>query len=100
MIIIYTTLPTQEAALKIGAELIEKKLVTCANFHQVTSMFRWKGKLNMGPEFALTLKTHVSKYPEIEALLKKIHPYEIPCIIRYNVSANAPFEQWITDELV
>ena len=35
---------------------------------------------------------------ELEAEIQSRHPYEVPCIVRFEVRANEAYEQWIVEQ--
>ena len=61
MIIIYTTLPVESDARKIGAELIGKRLAACVNiFPGMVSIYRWQGAVETAGETAMLVKNVVA----------------------------------------
>jgi len=32
--------------------------------------------------------------------VERIHPYEVPCIVKWEVEANVSYEKWIVDSTV
>jgi len=46
-------------------------------------------------EYVTLLKTRNSLWKEVENYILKHHSYEVPCIIKYDVTANESYEQWI-----
>lgn len=99
MDIIYTTVPDKENAISIVNKLIAKKLIACANFFPIQSMYVWEGELNEDQEYTLLLKTDKKKFDVICEEITKIHPYEIPCIMKLSAEAAKPFGQWVNDQL-
>ena len=97
LILIYVTVPDKKAGTVIMKHLLEKKLIACGNlFPEVTSCFRWEGKIQMEKEFIMILKTHKRFYKQVEDEITKIHPYECPCILSLPVKeVYAPFLSWI-----
>lgn len=81
-IFIYVTCPEKNVAEKIATVLVRKKLCACANiFSPVKSIYRWQGKVQSDQEQVLILKTELKKFSQIERTIKKLHPYECPCIV-------------------
>lgn len=99
MIIIYTTLPSQEIAQKISQELLTQKLIACANWFPVTSMFSWQGTISKEREWVLLCKTIEENLQDVEKAIKKMHPYEIPCILSLLVGSNQEFFSWTENEV-
>ncbi len=98
MILIYCTHKNKEEAEKIAKHLLEKKLIACANFLPIESAYLWKGKVESGKEYVSLLKTQEKHWSRVKEEIEKIHPYEIPCILKIHVEANSSFEKWIQEE--
>lgn len=99
MIIIYTTLPSQETAEKLAEKLLTQKLIACANWFPITSMFSWQGAISKEGEWVLLCKTLEENQPDVERTIKKMHPYEIPCILSLLVGSNQEFFSWAEREV-
>ena len=100
IIIVYITCPTQEKAQEIALHLLEKQLIACANIVPIQSMFKWEGAQVQEPEVLLITKTLEHNYDVIKQEVKKIHPYEIPCIIKISAEANEQYLAFIQNAIV
>ncbi len=99
MILIYTVCKTKQEAKKIANMLVRLRLVACANFWPIESVYCWNNKLVNGKEAVLILKTRKNYYKRIESIIKKIHRYEVPCILRIDISqANRQYRDWLMRE--
>ena len=47
----------------------------------------------------LLAKTNEKNFKKVESEVKKIHSYEIPCIMRLDAKANKEYEKWVNREL-
>jgi periplasmic divalent cation tolerance protein len=94
-IILYVTNPDLKTAKKIGNALLKKKLIACANYFPITSGYWWKGKIANDKEIVALLKTKKENWVKVKKEAAKMHPYEVPCIIKLNVSANKEYEKWV-----
>lgn len=100
MILVYVTCKDLEEAKKISKVLLEKRLVACANFFPVNSMYWWEKSVKLDSEFALVLKTVKEKFKDIEKEIRKIHSYECPCIVSLDVDdASKDFLEYIKKEI-
>lgn len=99
MIFIYITSPNKKEAEKIARHLLEKKLIACANIFPIKSLYWWKGKIAEDKEFALIGKTFAKNYGKIKKEVEKIHPYEIPCIVKISAIANPKYANWLKKEI-
>ncbi|PIN80097.1 divalent-cation tolerance protein CutA [Candidatus Woesearchaeota archaeon CG10_big_fil_rev_8_21_14_0_10_32_9] len=97
-IIVYVTHKNLEEAKKIASHLLEKKLIACANFFPISSSYWWKGSIETSDEIVSLLKTKNENWIKLKNEIKKIHPYETPCIMKLNVEANEDYESWILKE--
>jgi len=98
IIFIYITNPTEKEAGKIARRLLQKRLIACANIFPIKSVYRWKGKIAQDKEFALIAKTLAKNYGKIKKEVEKIHPYEIPCIVKIAAAANPEYAAWLKKE--
>ncbi len=99
MILTYITCKNKAEAEKIANHLLKNKLIACANMFPINSLYRWKGKLQKDKEFVLLTKTIKTKAKKVEKEVKKIHSYDIPCIIKKEVTANKEYLRWIKNEI-
>ncbi|HLC64873.1 MAG TPA: divalent-cation tolerance protein CutA [Candidatus Nanoarchaeia archaeon] len=99
MIGVYITCKDKKEAKKIARYLLLKKLIGCANIFPVDSLYWWKGKIANGKETVILAKSIEKKYPMIVSEVKKIHSYEVPCIIKMKEDANKEYLKWIIGEV-
>ncbi len=82
VLMVYTTFPNEQSAKQIARELVELKLVACANiFGGMTSIYEWKGEVMEGGEVGVLFKTVRSRFVELSSELRKRHPYETPAMV-------------------
>ena len=99
MIILYVTHKNRKEAAKMVDHLMKRKLIACANIFPIESVYFWKGKLVREKEIVTLLKTTPQLHKKVESEIKKIHPYEVPCIIRLDAKANKEYEKWVGDSV-
>lgn len=100
MIFVYITCPNKKEAQKIGRVLIEKRLVGCLNIFPIDSLYRWQGKVVKDKEVVLMAKTLKKNFKKVEAVVKKIHPYQVPCICALPViKVNQEYLNWLKKEI-
>ena len=73
-ITVYVTYPNLKEAKKITNHLLKKKLVACANFWPIKSMYWWKGKIENDNEVVAILKTRKENWNKVKTEIKKMHP--------------------------
>ncbi len=96
---IYTTHSSEVEAKKISQHLLNKKLIACANIFPMSSAYWWQDAIQNEAEWVAIVKTSLEKWELVKSEIEKIHPYEVPCIIKLEVEANEKYEQWILEEL-
>jgi periplasmic divalent cation tolerance protein len=89
-----------EEARDISGKLLDARLVACANiFDNVTSVYRWEGKLQEDREAVAVLKTRQSLFPEVEELIRSVHSYDNPCIAAFPmVNISRQYADWVIEE--
>ena len=98
-IMITTTFDNKEEANAIIEMLLEKRLVSCCQLSNITSSYHWKGNIEHTEEFLLQMKSKKSLYKEIEEEILKLHSYEIPQLIAYDiVDGYKSYLDWIEKE--
>ncbi len=97
-VVVLCTFPDVEKARVIAALLVERRLAACVNLLPgVESIYRWEGKVERAGEVLAVIKT--TRYPELEAALKELHPYEVPEILALPVAAGlAGYLEWLGAE--
>jgi len=99
MILVYITNPTKKVAEKIAKILLERRLVACANIFEIESFYWWERKIERAKEFVLIGKTIEKNYKKIKEEVEKIHPSEIPCILKIKAEANKKYLNWLKSEV-
>ena len=81
-LLIYTTFPTEEAALAVGETLVADGLAACVNVLPGTrSVYAWQGRIERSTEVTAIVKTRAVHREAAGAALKARHPYEMPVIL-------------------
>ena len=99
MILIYITCKDEEEAVKISKYLLDKKLIACSNMHHIRSMYWWNSKIQDEKEFVIIAKTKEKNYEKIKEEVKKLHSYDVPCILKLNAEANESYDKWVDEEV-
>ncbi len=88
----------QEAEV-IVQQLLQKRLIACAQIMPATSFYWWQGTINQSPEQIIIAKTIPEKNVLVTEHIKKIHSYTTPCIATFVVMVNDDYYQWVIHEL-
>lgn len=99
-LIVFITASSFEEARKIADALVSQKKAACVNIvPKVSSLFRWKGKIEDAEESLLVIKTRTKLFPKVVSTVKGIHSYEVPEVIALPIVAGNPdYLQWINEE--
>lgn len=100
ILLVLTNLPDRAAALKLADAVIDAKAAACVNvLAACTSVYRWQGKLERAEETPLLIKTTAASYEALQALILRLHPYELPEIIAVPLARGLPgYLQWVAQE--
>jgi periplasmic divalent cation tolerance protein len=94
---ISTTVPTQDVAEHIAAELVEGNWAACVQISgPVQSVYRWDGAVQRAQEYVLRLKTSERCLETALEALRVRHPYSVPEILWHPVNASQDYSQWIS----
>ena len=94
------TTANRREAMRIAKSVVEKRLAACGNvLPSVTSIFRWKGRVQKSGETLLIMKTTSRRYPALQRLIRSMHSYEVPEIIGLTVESGLhPYVEWVHKE--
>lgn len=95
-----STAPNEDIATNISKILLENRVTACVNIvSNVKSNYWWNGSIESSTEILLLIKTTEDKYSQLEDLIRKNHPYEIPEIIAFDIKKGFnKYLNWIEDE--
>ena len=98
LIIVVTSVGTEEQALDIAHELIRTHQAACVNLlPNVHSIYRWKGHVCDDGEFLLLIKTSAKNFAAVRDTIQRVNTYELPEVLAYRVDeASSAFARWIT----
>ena len=99
MTLIYITCKDEKEAVKISKRLLEKRLIACSNMHPIRSMYWWKGRIADDKEIVIMAKTKEKNYQKKKDEVKKLHSYDVPCILKIDAQANESYENWVNKEV-
>jgi periplasmic divalent cation tolerance protein len=99
--IVLTTVGSEEEAAKIARHLVEHGLAACVNIvPRVTSVYRWKDKVEEAREWLLIIKTTAGVFAQVRQAIADLHSYELPECICLTVEDGSPnYLQWIAESV-
>src|SRR5207245_1722187 len=98
--LIYVPCGSEEDAARIARQLLNERLIACANIYASRSLYNWKGDLADETEHVLICKTANSRAKAAVKRIEQLHTYEIPCIIRLRPEqVNRAYAAWVLGEV-
>ena len=95
-IVIISTYPDKKSISKIANTVVKKNLAACVNYTKISSVYRWKGKMEDTEEFLAFFKTTQSAMELLKKEIAKTHPYDVPEIVELKMdSVNKPYLDWL-----
>jgi len=98
---VMTATDKREDAERSARSLVEMRLAGCVQIlGPVTSIYRWKGKIETAGEWLCLIKSRGERYGAIEQAIRSLHPYETPEILALSVAAGSrDYLEWLRGEL-
>ena len=98
---VLTTTDSEEEARQIAGGLVEKRLAACVQVSgPVTSVYRWKGKIETDAEWVCAIKSGEHLADQLEAAIRELHSYEEPEIIVLPiVGGSESYLQWLGEQI-
>ena len=86
--LIYAPFPDRETARAVITQLLDEKLIACANLlGEVESLYEWDGERGEGCEIGVLFKTDASLLARAVVRIETLHPYEAPAVSGWNCDA-------------
>ncbi|MEH0069555.1 divalent-cation tolerance protein CutA [Pannonibacter sp. Pt2-lr] len=100
LLAVCTTTEAKEEARTIARAAVEAGLAACVHMEEITSLYMWDGKVNEGGEVRLTMKTAAEAYPALEALIQRLHSYDLPAVYAFEVVKGSPaYMEWVREQV-
>lgn len=97
---VQVTVGSYREAKSVSENIVAEKLAACANIHEVSSFYVWKGKTQKNTEWYILFKTTDGLFAEIEGRVKQLSSYEVPGIIAVDVAnISAPYKKWVLENV-
>lgn len=97
--IVLTTCANKREAERIAERLVTDGAAACVNIvEKVTSVYRWKGKIEKSSECLLVIKTRADLSDRVEGTIKGFSSYECPEVVVLPITAGShDYLLWIDD---
>lgn len=99
--VVLVTASSEEEARRLARDLLEKKLIACANLVPIQSLYWWEGAIEEAAEVLMILKTtQAALQDELIEAVQAAHSYDVPEVIGLPVVAGAAdYLRWIGDNV-
>jgi periplasmic divalent cation tolerance protein len=89
--VVLVTCANAAEATRIARAVVEGRLAACVNIlpGAVTSIYRWKGKVESARERLLLIKTSRKRLTKLQAAVERLHSYELPEFIALPIAAGS-----------
>ena len=98
--VVLVTCSTLAEARRIARAVVEARLAACVNILPgvVTSVYRWKGKVESARERLLLIKTSRKRLAKLQAAVEQLHSYEVPEFIAVPIVAGSrAYLEWVEE---
>lgn len=96
LLVVETTVDDLVIAEKIAKQLLEVKLVACAQISSpISSFYVWDSKTCIEKEWRIVCKTTIELKNELEEKIKDIHPYDVAEIVYSVKECSAEYFSWV-----
>lgn len=98
--VVLITCPDSTSGTTLARAFVERSLVACVNMVPgVTSIYQYEGELHEDSEVLLICKTVDARVEALEAVLRELHPYDVPEFVVLTPShVEASYLKWLTEE--
>ncbi len=98
---VVTTTEHRKDAESIARALVEQRLAACVQvIGPIGSTYRWRDAIQTTQEWQCWAKSRRDLYDQIEAAIRRLHPYEVPEILAVPVLAGSTsYLAWLDGEV-
>jgi periplasmic divalent cation tolerance protein len=95
-----TAVPAEEEARLLARHTVEARLAAAVQVvGPIQSTYWWRGEIRTATEWLCVAKTTTQRFPELAALIRTLHPYEVPEITTTAIThGNLDYLKWISQE--
>ena len=100
-ILILCTINDIQTAKEISEKLLNDRLIACSNIiPNLTSLYRWEGKICEDSEYLMILKSRSDLFSEVKNKIIELHPYEVAEVISIELeNGSQTYLDWLNREL-
>lgn len=99
--VVLTTAGSVDEANRIADALVQRRLAACVNMvGPVSSVYRWKEKVERAQEWLLLIKTTAGMVDAVGEATKELHSYELPeCVALAVEGGSEAYLEWIGENV-
>ena len=97
LLMVLTTESDSTSANNLARELLMLRVAACVSIREINSSFWWEGRIESNNEAQLLIKTTNEKLKALLKAIEKLHSYNTPEIIFWNVSSHPSYASWVED---
>lgn len=104
VVVVFCTAPALGERGKLGAReladrLVQEQRCACVSMlPQVTSVYRWQGKVEQAEETLLMIKTLRDRVAALQQRVLELHPYAVPEFVVLEVADGLPaYLRWVAE---
>ena len=99
--VLLTTAGSVDEANRIADALVQRRLAACVNVvGPVSSVYRWKEKVERAQEWLLVIKTTAGMAEAVGDAIKALHSYELPeCVVLAVEGGSEAYLEWIGENV-
>lgn len=97
--LLFSTFPSRVEAERLAETVLAERLAACVNIlAPCNSLYRWQGKMERGEEVPALFKTTSQLAERLRDRIEALHPYDLPTVEAWPVSAAAAVSDWVVAE--
>jgi periplasmic divalent cation tolerance protein len=97
--LLFSTFPSRVEAERVAETVLTERLAACVNIlGPCHSIYRWQGAVERGDEVPALFKTAPQLAGQLRDRIAALHPYALPIIEAWPVSAAAAVSDWVAAE--
>ena len=100
--LVLVTCASAAEAKRIARTLVEERVAACVNIlpGSVTSIYRWKGKVESAQERLLLIKTTRKRLAKLQAAVERLHSYDVAEFIALPIAAGSrAYLAWLEENM-
>ncbi len=95
ILLFITTESDKDLAKNLAKKIIEGKYAACCTFNEISSIYRWKGDIELTTEVEILIKSTPERLHDLIKIVKQESSYEMPQIIYKNFNSEDNYHNWV-----